>query len=273
MFSLLALTYPQIDPVAVQLGPIAIRWYSLAYLAGVVLGAWMLKRINRARTPALISDKHSDDLMAWAIGGILLGGRLGYVLFYKPAYFLANPGEILAIWEGGMSFHGGLLGLILAFYIFARRQKISYLELMDQIACIAPIGLFFGRLANFINGELFGRIAPDVPWAMVFPDGGPLPRHPSQLYEAALEGLLLFAVLNLLRLHTGIRYQLGMLSGLFLIGYGLSRAFVELFREPDAHLGFIIPGITMGQILCLPMIAIGLFLVWHATRKRPTSAA
>jgi phosphatidylglycerol:prolipoprotein diacylglycerol transferase len=271
MLSFLALTYPQIDPVLIELGPLAIRWYSLAYLAGILIAVWMLRRMNRGDAP-LMSAKQCEDLIVWAIGGILLGGRLGYVLFYKPEYYLLHPGEILAVWEGGMSFHGGLCGVILAFFLYARRQKLPYLRLMDQVACTAPVGLFFGRLANFVNGELYGRFS-DVPWAMVFPHGGPFPRHPSQLYEALLEGLVLFVLLNLLRSQTRICRFSGALSGLFLAGYGCARAFVELFREPDAHLGFIIPGITMGQILCLPMIALGVILLWNAKRKSPTSAS
>lgn len=259
------LHFPAIDPVLIQIGPLAVRWYALAYLAGVVGGYFYIKWLNRCLAPPLLTAKQQEDMIAWAILGIILGGRLGYVLFYKPEYYLLNLDEVAMIWQGGMAFHGGLLGVIVSFYLFARRYQLSYLRLMDLIACAAPIGLFFGRLANFINGELFGRVA-ECSVCMVFPHGGPLPRHPSQLYEAVLEGLTLFIILWVLRRYTSLDKRPGVLSGIFLIGYGSARAFVELFREPDAHLGFVFMQLTMGQILCLPMLLIGLYLV--ATSKK-----
>ena len=192
-----------------------------------------------------------------------MGGRLGYVLFYKPVYYFQNPAEILYVWQGGMSFHGGLLGLVVAIVVFSRRRGFRTLALGDLVAAAAPLGLFFGRIANFINGELFGRTT-DVPWAVVFPHGGDLPRHPSQLYEAFLEGVVLFAVLAALAHRPGVTRRAGLLTGVFFLGYGASRIFVELFREPDAHLGFIVGPLTMGQILSIPMILLGLYLIVRA---------
>lgn len=264
MLSLSLLTYPTIDPVLIQIGPIAVRWYALAYIAGILLGAHVLGRMNRTAS-ALMTPKQREDLILWAVAGIILGGRLGYVLFYKPDYFLQNLSEIPMIWHGGMAFHGGLLGVIMAFYLFARRHKIDYLRLMDQVACVAPIGLFFGRIANFINGELYGRVS-DASWAMIFPHGGELPRHPSQLYQAALEGALLFIIMMLLLKYTSLSMKRGCLAGIFLIGYGLARAFAELFREPDSHLGFLFDSLTMGQLLCVPMIAMGAALIFKSKK-------
>lgn len=260
-------SYPDVDPVLIEIGPLAIRWYALSYIAGIVLGFYYIKRLNHYSAPPLIPTKPLENMMVWAILGIILGGRLGYVLFYKPEYYLSHVSEALAIWHGGMSFHGGLLGVIFAFYLFARQYNISYLRLMDLIACAAPIGLFFGRLSNFINGELFGRIS-DVPWAMVFPHGGPEPRHPSQLYEAGLEGLSLFIILFLCVHYTSLRQRAGALSGIFLVGYGCARAFVELFRQPDAHLGFIAAHLTMGQLLCVPMVLAGLYFIKIAKQEK-----
>ncbi len=265
MLSLALLPYPEIDPVLVELGPLVIRWYALAYIAGILLGYGWIKRLNRQA--ALLSPKQLEDMIVWAIIGILLGGRLGYVVFYQPAYYLAHPEDILAIWQGGMAFHGGMLGVLLAFWLFARRHRLPYLPLMDLVACAAPIGLFFGRLANFINGELYGRQS-DVPWAMIFPGSDGLPRHPSQLYEAALEGLLLFGLLALLATRTGAPHYPGLLGGVFLAGYGAARAFAELFREPDAHLGLLWLDLTMGQILSLPMIILGLGLILTAKNRK-----
>ena len=267
MLATALLTYPTIDPVLIELGPFAVRWYALAYLAGILLGYYHIKQINAALNPPLMAKKPLDDMIVWSILGIILGGRLGYVIFYKPGYYLEHPLEALMIWQGGMAFHGGLLGVIIAFYLFSRRHQISYLRLMDLIACAAPIGLFFGRLSNFINGELFGRVS-DCAVCMIFPHGGPFPRHPSQLYEAFLEGLLLFIVLWSLRKKTPILQRPGALSGLFLVGYAMGRATAELYREPDAHLGFILQGITMGQILCLPMALLGLYLLARHSLNR-----
>ena len=266
---LAAIPFPAIDPVLVQVGPFAIRWYALAYIVGLLIG-WRYCLYLAGRPPRLVTRDQLDDFFLWATLGVVLGGRIGYVLFYQPGYFLEHPLDILFVWEGGMSFHGGLIGVILAMYLFARRRGIPFFALTDIVASATPIGLFFGRLANFVNGELFGR-PTDVPWAMVFPNGGDQPRHPSQLDEAALEGVVLFLALFLLARFTRALERPGLLSGVFLIGYGLSRFLVEFFREPDAQLGYLIGGtVTMGQILSLPMIALGLFLVFRA---RPVSAA
>ncbi len=267
---LLALPFPMIDPVLVEIGPFAIRWYALAYIAGIVLG-WLLARRLVALPPAVASREQLDDYVTWATLGIILGGRLGYVLFYRPGHFLAHPAEILAVWQGGMSFHGGMLGVILATLLFCRRQGIDPLGFGDRIAPVVPIGLLFGRLANFINGELWGRVT-DLPWGMVFPTGGPEPRHPSQLYQAGLEGLVLLALLLVLVHRPAIRARRGFLTGAFLAGYAVARLIGELFRQPDAHLGFLFAGLTMGQLLSLPMLAAGVWLMAR-TRARAQAAA
>jgi phosphatidylglycerol:prolipoprotein diacylglycerol transferase len=255
-------TFPIIDPIALQIGPIAIRWYSIAYITGLLLG-WQFCLILARRGPLNLEPKKFEDLLVYATLGIILGGRLGYVLFYSPAFFFQNPLEILMIWHGGMSFHGGFLGVVLASFMFARRNGVPTLELADILACVAPIGLFFGRIANFINSELYGRVTT-VSWGIIFPSGGPFPRHPSQLYEAALEGLLLFIFLTLIMFLTKARFFPGLILGLFLLGYGLTRSFAELFREPDAHLGFILGDITMGQFLSAPMILTGIYFLCKA---------
>jgi phosphatidylglycerol:prolipoprotein diacylglycerol transferase len=265
---LLTLAFPNIDPVLVEIGPFAIRWYALAYIAGLVLGwRWCLHLADKP--PIVVKRQDVDDFLVWATLGVVLGGRLGYVLFYKPGYYLQNPLEIFQVWHGGMSFHGGALGVIAALILFSMRRRINVFAFGDILVCAVPIGLFFGRIANFINGELFGR-ASDVAWAMVFPHGGPQPRHPSQLYEAFLEGIVLFLLLNALERWTPIRQRPGALAGVFLIGYGLARMTVELFREPDSFLGFLFLGATMGQLLSLPFILVGLFLV---IRARPQKVA
>jgi phosphatidylglycerol:prolipoprotein diacylglycerol transferase len=258
------IAFPQIDPIALQIGPLAVRWYALAYIAGIVLGWQYALKLCR-EMPKLVTPQQMDDFIVWLTLGIILGGRVGYVLFYNPMHFLQNPGEILQLWHGGMSFHGGLGGVLLAMYLFARKRGIRFFALADVVAVCVPFGLFFGRLANFVNGELFGR-ASDVPWAMVFPHGGPLPRHPSQLYEAALEGVVLFAVLWLL-MRMGARDKPGIISGAFLVGYGLARFLVEFAREPDAQLGYLSFGLTMGQYLTLPMLAFGAALIVWAKRR------
>jgi len=258
------LPFPNIDPIAIEIGPVAIRWYALAYIAGILLGWRYCLRLAR-RDTLRPSPQDFDDFVVWAVLGIILGGRIGYVVFYNTAYYLQNPLDALRVWEGGMSFHGGLIGVIVAIAIFSWRRGFSPLALSDLVAAAAPIGLFFGRVANFVNGELFGRVA-DMPWGVVFPRGGELPRHPSQLYEAFLEGLLLFAVLAILAHRPGMRARIGFLTGVFLVGYGFARTFVELFREPDAQLGFILGQITMGQILSAPMVLLGLYLM---VRARP----
>lgn len=260
-----AIAFPVIDPVAIEIGPLAIRWYALAYLLSFLIAWWYVRRLV-VRPPQAMTAREVDDLMVWAILGVLLGGRLGYVLFYNPGYYLDHPLEIAFLWRGGMSFHGGLLGVVLAVVLFVRRRKLALLQVGDVVACAAPIGLFLGRIANFINGELFGR-ASEVPWAMVFPAAGPTPRHPSQLYEAALEGMVLFAVLLAMERWGGARAAPGRLTGAFFVGYAVVRAIGELFREPDAHIGYLVAGTTMGQLLSLPMLVFGLFLILRSRRR------
>lgn len=257
--------YPNIDPVLIEIGPLAIRWYSLSYVAGIVLGCLYADRLNKT-PPTQKNLKVFDDFMTWVILGIILGGRMGYVLFYNFSYYIENPLESLHIWQGGMSFHGGFIGVVIATLLFCRKNKVQVWPLLDLAACAAPIGLFFGRVANFINGELYGRVT-DVPWAMVFPNGGPEPRHPSQLYEAFLEGLLLFTVFLLLAKYTKIRQKPGVLSGLFLCGYGLSRFIIENFRQPDEQIGYLFGNITTGQILSVPMILLGVGVVVFFRKK------
>jgi phosphatidylglycerol---prolipoprotein diacylglyceryl transferase len=258
--------YPAIDPVLIEIGPFVIRWYALAYIAGLVIG-WRWCLMLAKRPPQFVTALAVDDFLVWATLGVVLGGRLGYVLFYKPDYYFAHPLEALQVWHGGMSFHGGALGVIAAIVLFCRQRKLSILSFGDIIVCAVPIGLFFGRIANFINSELWGRVT-DVPWAMVFPNGGPEPRHPSQLYEAGLEGIALFVIINGLERFTAIRLRPGALSGVFLIGYGVARSIAELFREPDAFLGYLAFGLTMGQWLSLPLIIIGLILLLRPQRRR-----
>jgi phosphatidylglycerol:prolipoprotein diacylglycerol transferase len=256
------LPYPNIDPVAMHLGPLAIRWYSLAYIAGILLGWWVVAREHARRPIEGLSKKALDDMVMWAVLGIVLGGRLGYVAFYKPDYYFAHPGEILRVWEGGMSFHGGLLGMIAAYYWFCRKYGIRFLDLADVLACAAPIGLFFGRVANFINGELYGR-PTDAAWGMIFPRGGDMPRHPSQLYEAGMEGVILFALLMFMLKCTSARDKPGLLGGVFITGYAVSRIVAECFREPDDFLGFFFGMATMGQLLSLPMLALGVYFIFR----------
>ena len=251
------LPFPDIDPVAVQIGPLAIRWYGLSYVAGILIGWWLLAR--RARRPAApFSPEQVGDIVFFAALGAVLGGRIGYVLFYKFGSYLEDPLSVFAVWQGGMSFHGGVLGFVIATAWFAHRTRVPFLSVTDFVVPAVPVGLFFGRIANFINGELWGRVT-DQPWGMVFPGAGPLPRHPSQLYEAVLEGLVLFA---LLWRYSAAPRPLGRVSGLFLLGYGAFRFAVEFLREPDRHLGFIaFDFLTMGQILSLPMVALGIALL------------
>ncbi len=262
---LLLIPFPVIDPVAVEIGPFAIRWYALAYITGLLIGWRYMVRLSREDGAAL-TPVQVDDLLLWVTLGVVLGGRLGYVLFYNPGHYLANPLEIAALWRGGMSFHGGMIGVVVALAIFARRRGLSLLAIADPMARSIPIGLFLGRLANFINGELYGRPS-ELPWAMVFPAGGPQPRHPSQLYEAAGEGLVLFVLLWVLARKTGLGRRPGFLSGAFCAAYGVARIVAELFRQPDAHIGFIAGGVTMGQLLSLPLMALGLYLMASARPK------
>lgn len=262
---LLAIPFPVIDPVAIAIGPLAIRWYALAYIAGLVLG-WLYAR-RLAVATGLMHRQHLEDLLLWVTVGVVLGGRFGYVLFYQPLYFLRNPLEAFAIWQGGMSFHGGMLGVVLAVALFAWRRQMNPLSVGDVVACATPIGLFFGRIANFVNAELYGRVT-DVPWGVIFPTGGPEPRHPSQFYQAGLEGLALFVLLGLLAFRTRLPDRPGALVGVFLIGYGIARSIGEVFRQPDAHLGFVIGPLTMGQLLSLPMILVGLVVLALALQGR-----
>ena len=268
---LLVIPFPDIDPVLVQIGPFAIRWYALAYIAGILLG-WVYARAIIKR-PALWGGKAPltvldfDDFILWVTFGIIIGGRLGQVLFYELSYFAAHPIEIVQLWNGGMSFHGGFLGCVVAIGLFGLFRGLSVLSLGDVTTAVAPIGLFLGRIANFINGELWGR-PTDVPWAMVFPNGGPLPRHPSQLYEATLEGLVLLVVLGVL-VQLGALRRPGLVTGAFALGYGIARIICEMFREPDAQLGFLWGGLTMGMLLCIPLILAGIVLIGMAWRREP----
>ncbi|WP_434056073.1 MAG: prolipoprotein diacylglyceryl transferase [Roseibium sp.] len=277
MPAVFVLPFPAIDPVIIEIGPFALRWYALAYIVGIIL-AWRYMRSlvlndrlwNGGRRPTPVE---LDDFVLWGTLGIILGGRLGYVLFYNPGYYLSNPGEALAIWSGGMSFHGGFAGTVIAMVLFAWRRGLPVWTLFDLAGCAAPIGLFFGRAANFINAELWGRPA-DVPWAMVFPGAGPEPRHPSQLYEAALEGVLLFFVLRLLSHRFQLLKKPGFLAGAFACGYGIGRSIAELYRVPDAHIGYLSGFLTMGILLSLPMILAGLALmIWAARRPDGDAAA
>lgn len=246
-----------------------IKWYSLAYIAGIVLGWWyLLKLLDQPGAP--MARRHADDLMFYATLGIILGGRIGYILFYAPE-MITQPLKAISLWDGGMSFHGGVIGTTLAIILLARQNGLNWLRVHDYVACVVPFGLLFGRLANFVNGELWGRTTT-VSWGIVFPGAGPDPRHPSQLYEAGLEGIVLFAVLWFFFWRTKARYEPGKLVGIFLLGYGLSRYFVEFFREADRqyldHPILGTPGLHMGQLLCVPMIVGGLYLIATAKGRR-----
>lgn len=260
---MVSLAYPAIDPVAFAVGPLEVRWYGLAYVAGFIVAALVFRALNRRWEVGLSDDDILDVVLAGVVG-LVVGARLGYVLFYGVGSYVRDPASVFAFWDGGMSFHGGLAGIMLAGALIARRKGIAVLRLYDLGAVGAPAGLFFGRVSNFINGELWGRVT-DAPWGMVFPSApGAQPRHPSQLYEAALEGLVLFAVLLLLsRKKRGDGFMIGTLLAL----YGVFRIFVEVFREPDLQLGFIAGSFTMGQLLSLPMVALGAWLVWRAARS------
>jgi phosphatidylglycerol:prolipoprotein diacylglycerol transferase len=274
--------FPNIDPVlftipigpftvgSLTIGPFAVRWYALAYIFGILLG-WVYGRalIHNERNwggPAPLTLLDFDDFILWVTFGIILGGRLGYVLFYNLPLYIEQPWQIFVVWEGGMSFHGGFLGCVIAVMAFATLRKIPILSLGDIVCAVAPIGLLLGRLANFINGELWGRVT-DVPWAMIFPRGGPFPRHPSQLYEAGLEGLVLLVVLGLM-VRAGALRRPGLVLGAFAAGYAVVRSFCELFREPDAQLGFLWGGATMGMLLSIPLFIAGVLLIGFALRRR-----
>ncbi len=262
--------FPGFDPVALDLGIFQVRWYALAYIGGL-MGAWRYGMWLAKRPPGLLTPKHIDDFLIWATLGVILGGRLGYVIFYKPAYYLENLAEIPQMWNGGMSFHGGLAGVILAAVLFTRRHGIAFFALADILAAVTPIGLFLGRIANFINGELWGR-PTDGSFGVIFRHAGDMPRHPSQLYEAVLEGLLLFVILTILVVPMQARRRVGLASGVFMIGYGLSRMLVETVREPDEFIGLLAFGTTWGQWLSMPMVALGLYLVIRGMRRPPVDA-
>ena len=257
------MVFPDFDPVALQIGPLAIRWYALSYIAGILL-AWRYCIWYAKQPPAHVSRNQLDDLMFWATMGIILGGRLGQVLLWQPGYYLAHPLEILKIWEGGMAFHGGFLGVLVAMWLFGRRTRRPWLAVTDFIAPLVPLGLAAGRMGNFINGELVGRVT-DVPWAMVFPQVDGLPRHPSQLYQFGLEGLSLFLILWWFSAKARPR---GLVSAVFLIGYGAFRFIAEFGREPDDFLGLLTFGLSMGQWLSLPMILVGIAMAVWATRRQ-----
>ncbi|HEU0070050.1 MAG TPA: prolipoprotein diacylglyceryl transferase [Alphaproteobacteria bacterium] len=260
---LFAIPFPVMDPVLVEIGPLAIRWYALAYVAGLILGWRYMLHLSR-RLPGILSGKDVDDFLFWATLGVILGGRIGYVLFYMPGGLSNDPLTLIAVWRGGMSFHGGLTGVIVALIGFCMARKLNIKRVGDVLCCAVPIGLLLGRIANFINAELYGRVT-DVPWAMIFPHSDGQPRHPSQLYEAFFEGLLLFLVLAWLAHRTRAPERPGLLAGLFLAGYGIARFGVEFVRQPDPQLGFLYAGATMGQMLSIPLILAGLWLI--ATAK------
>ena len=269
--------FPEIDPVAFSLGPIAVHWYGLAYVAGILLG-WLYAR-RLVSNPALWADgkpavsvAQLDDFLVWAAAGIILGGRIGYVLFYDFASVAAEPLRLIQIWNGGMSFHGGLAGTIVAMILFSRRNGIAVWSLFDIVATVVPFGLLFGRIANFVNGELWGRLS-DAPWAVVFPEAGPFARHPSQLYEAGLEGIVLLTLLAIAVYRFGALKRPGLVSGLFVCGYAASRIFVEFFREPDPQLGYLFGGwLTMGMVLSVPMFLIGIWAILRARRAHLVNA-
>ena len=251
--------------IALDLGFFQLRWYSLAYLFGIIIGWWYLLKLLR-EPGAPMAKRHADDMVFYATLGIILGGRLGYVLFYRPGYYLENPLEIVQLWDGGMSFHGGVIGVSLGILWMARKHKLDWLRIHDYVACCIPFGLFLGRLAKFVNAELWGR-QTDLPWGIVFPNAGGVARHPSQLYEAALEGIVLFVILWALFWKTRARWQPGRLVGAFILVYGISRFLVELVRQPDVGLENLSWGLSMGQTLSLPMILGGLYLVVTAPRR------
>jgi phosphatidylglycerol:prolipoprotein diacylglycerol transferase len=251
---------PEINPVAIQLGYVAIRWYSIAYILGILSALFFLKKFNQKYQ--IMTIKAEEAWLNWAILGIIVGGRLGYVMFYNPSFYLSSPAEILKIWQGGMSFHGGLIGSIFAMYFFCQKYQINFLKLCDCIAIVSPIGIFFGRIANFINLELHGRVTNSENYGFIFSAIDGQKRHPSQLYEALLEGILPFIILYFLSKKSKFITKSGLLSGLFLILYGGARIFAENFREPDLHIGFVLNQFTMGQILSLPVILTGIFMLY-----------
>jgi len=259
-----AILFPQIDPIIFKIGSFSIHWYAIAYVMGIILGFVYLRKLNKLK-PVIFNDNALDDIIIYAVLGIILGGRFGYIFFYSMDSFLSNPTILLQIWKGGMSYHGGMLGLIIALYFLARKHKLHFIRTLDLVTCVAPIGLFFGRIANFINAELVGRTT-DAPWGVIFPYTNGEPRHPSQLYEAALEGILLFIIMSVLVRINSIRTKPGMLGGIFIALYGVIRIFIEFFREPDQHLGYYYTYFTMGQFLSLPMIIIGCYFIFRKAK-------
>lgn len=253
------LAYPEISPIIFSIGPLAVRWYSMAYLAGILIGWWLVLRRNEKYQLGL-TKQNIEDLVFYITLGIIVGGRMGYVIFYGGAAMWEQPWQILELWKGGMSFHGGAAGVILAIWLYARKIGYGFLKLTDLVVPVVPIGLFLGRLANFTNDELWGRVS-DVAWAVRFPSGGFLPRHPSQLYEAFFEGVVMFIVLNWLWGFKAVRGRTGVVSALFVILYGIFRISLEQFREPDAQLGFFFGHVTMGQMLSVPLILAGLVVL------------
>lgn len=273
--SLTALAFPDISPIIVQIGPLAVHWYGVGYIVGILFAWWYAKRlvVDARLWPGGVLPKKPEDLddfIVWAAVGVVLGGRTAYVLFYDLPRYLAHPLDIFAVWQGGMSFHGGLLGTVMAMILFARSRGIRAWSLIDVVAAGAPVGLGLVRVANFINSELWGKVT-SVPWAVEFPNGGPFARHPSQIYEALLEGLVLFVLLRVLT-HSQLKLKTpGFVGGAFVAAYGVSRIFVEFFREPDAQLGYLLGGwLTMGMVLSLPMVLIG---IWGMARARPVAQA
>ena len=247
--------HPSINPVIVSLGVIQIRWYGIAYVVGFLLGIYLIKQINQGYQKK-INNKQIDDFFIWSILGVILGGRIGYVLFYQTATILTDPINILFIWKGGMSFHGGLIGIIISIFLFSKKYSIDFFQLSDLVSSVAPVGLFFGRLANFINVELYGRVT-DFPLAMIYPSIDQAPRHPSQLYESFFEGIVLFVILRQCNKKNYSKNNFGFITSLFLILYGIFRFLIEFLREPDAHIGLIFNSITMGQLLSVPLIILG----------------
>lgn len=255
---------PFINPVLLKIGALEIRWYSLAYIFGIIF-AWLIIKYFNKKNNIFDAKKISDDFFTYAVISIIIGGRLGYVIFYNFPFYFRHPLEILKVWHGGMSFHGGLIGVIIGSYFLCKKYKINFFEFMDLLAIASPIGLFFGRLANFVNLELYGRVTTSK-IGVIFPNAGKLPRHPSQLYEAFLEGVCLFLIMFFTAKKISIKKYKGLLSGMFLMGYGLSRFIVEFFREPDPQIGYILKYFTMGQILSIPFVALGIFLIIKAMK-------
>ena len=255
--------FPEINPVAIEIGPLKVHWYGLMYLLAFAL-VWILGRYRIKKGMIDLTLQRFEDLIFYGVLGVIVGGRLGYILFYQPSFYLSHPLEIFSIWDGGMSFHGGLIGVLLAMYLFGQKEGKTFFEVADFIAPLVPLGLASGRLGNFINGELWGRPA-DVPWAMIFPGAGNIPRHPSQLYQMLLEGILLFIILWIF---SGKKRPVGQVSAVFLMGYGVFRFIAEYTREPDSYLGFLALGFSMGQWLSIPMILAGIWLYIDSAKKQ-----